>query len=129
MLSSSNAIASSSSIWLTLLVLFSLQLYRGTLENGSSVAIRCMVLSKKFSSQSIRSHLDWMSKLNHPHLLGFLGHHCTQTNGEYEPAATVLYLVYEYMPKGTYRAHLSGQLDMRCKLDLSTWKLNVVIIL
>ncbi|KAH0888207.1 hypothetical protein HID58_050636, partial [Brassica napus] len=97
----------------------------GTLENGSSVAIRCMVLSKKFSSQSIRSHLDWMSKLNHPHLLGFLGHHCTQTNGEYEPAATVLYLVYEYMPKGTYRAHLSES----CPEKILTWPDRLAILI
>ncbi|XP_013712740.1 probable inactive leucine-rich repeat receptor-like protein kinase At3g03770 isoform X2 [Brassica napus] len=101
------------------------KLYRGTLENGSSVAIRCMVLSKKFSSQSIRSHLDWMSKLNHPHLLGFLGHHCTQTNGEYEPAATVLYLVYEYMPKGTYRAHLSES----CPEKILTWPDRLAILI
>ncbi|KAF8106283.1 hypothetical protein N665_0145s0093 [Sinapis alba] len=40
------------------------KLYKGTLENGSFIAVRCLVLSRKFSSQSIRGHLDWMSKLN-----------------------------------------------------------------
>nr|VDC78762.1 unnamed protein product [Brassica rapa] len=100
------------------------KLYRGTLENGSSVAIRCMVLSKKFSSQSIRSHLDCLSKLNHPHLLSFLGH-CTRTNLEYDPTATILYLVYEYMPKGTYRAHLS----VSCPEKILTWpdRLGILI--
>ncbi|KAH0931504.1 hypothetical protein HID58_008621 [Brassica napus] len=101
-----------------------MQLYRGTLENGSSVAIRCMVLSKKFSSQSIRSHLDCLSKLNHPHLLSFLGH-CTRTNLEYDPTATILYLVYEYMPKGTYRTHLSES----CPEKILTWpdRLGILI--
>lgn len=102
----------------------SLQLYRGTLENGSSIAIRCLVLKRKFSSQSIRGHLDWMSKLNHPHLLSFLGH-CTQTSGEHEPAATILYLVYEYMPNGSYRTHLSGQIDMSSILNVKL-KLSVL---
>ncbi|KAG2334122.1 hypothetical protein Bca52824_005302 [Brassica carinata] len=100
------------------------KLYRGTLENGSSVAIRCLVLSRKFSNQSIRGHLDWMSKLNHPHLLTFLGH-CTQTNLEHEPPATILYLVYEYMPKGTYRAHLSES----CPEKILTWPDRLAILI
>lgn len=104
----------------------SLQLYRGTLENGSSIAIRCLVLSRKFSSQSIRGHLDWMSKLNHPHLLSFLGH-CTQTSGEHDPVATILYLVYEYMPNGSYRTHLSGQFGMCSKVN-SMSKLNLSVL-
>ncbi|KAF8118080.1 hypothetical protein N665_0006s0080 [Sinapis alba] len=101
------------------------KLYRGTLENGSSIAIRCLVLSRKFSSQSIRGHLDWMSKLNHPHLLSFLGHCCTQTNLEHEPSATILYLVYEYMPKGTYRAHLSES----CPEKILTWPDRLAILI
>ncbi|XP_020876332.1 probable inactive leucine-rich repeat receptor-like protein kinase At3g03770 isoform X1 [Arabidopsis lyrata subsp. lyrata] len=102
------------------------KLYRGTLENGSSIAIRCLVLSRKFSSQSIRGHLDWMSKLNHPHLLSFLGH-CTQTSGEHDPVATILYLVYEYMPNGSYRTHLSGQFGMCSKVN-SMSKLNLSVL-
>ncbi|VVB14433.1 unnamed protein product [Arabis nemorensis] len=100
------------------------KLYRGTLENGSSIAIRCLVLSRKFSSQSIRGHLDWMSKLNHPHLLSFLGH-CTQINGEYDPAVTILYLVYEYMPSGSYRAHLSESFSEK----ILTWPNRLAILI
>ncbi|KFK25653.1 hypothetical protein AALP_AA8G142200 [Arabis alpina] len=100
------------------------KLYRGTLENGSSIAIRCLVLSRKFSSQSIRGHLDWMSKLNHPHLLSFLGH-CTQTSIEYDPAVTILYLVYEYMPNGSYRAHLSESFSEK----ILTWPNRLAILI
>ncbi|KAF3502681.1 hypothetical protein F2Q69_00044888 [Brassica cretica] len=100
------------------------KLYRGTLENGSYITVRCLVLSRKFSSQSIRSHLDWMSKLNHPHLLSFLGH-CTQTSGEHDPAATILYLVYEYIPNGTYRAHLSES----CSEKILTWPDRLAILI
>lgn len=64
-----------------------------------------------------------MSKLNHPHLLSFLGH-CTQTSGDHDPAATVLYLVYEYIPNGTYRAHLSGQIDICSKLKVTLDQCN-----
>ncbi|CAA7031431.1 unnamed protein product [Microthlaspi erraticum] len=100
------------------------KLYRGTLENGSSIAIRCLVLSRKFSSQSIRGHLDWMSKLNHPHLLSFLGH-CTHNSVEHDPAATILYLVYEYMPNGSYRAHLSES----CSEKILTWPDRLAILI
>ncbi|CAE6100797.1 unnamed protein product [Arabidopsis arenosa] len=100
------------------------KLYRGTLENGSSIAIRCLVLSRKFSSQSIRGHLDWMSKLNHPHLLSFLGH-CTQTSGEHDPVATILYLVYEYMPNGSYRTHLSESFSEK----ILTWPDRLAILI
>lgn len=65
-----------------------------------------------------------MSKLNHPHLLSFLGH-CSQTSGEHDPAATILYLVYEYMPNGSYRAHLSGQIDICNKFNV---KLNLSVL-
>ncbi|KAJ4882844.1 Leucine-rich repeat protein kinase family protein [Raphanus sativus] len=100
------------------------KLYRGTLENGSFITVRCLVLSRKFCSQSIRGHLDWMSKLNHPHLLSFLGH-CTQTSRDHDPAATVLYLVYEYMPNGTYRAHLSES----CSEKILTWPDRLAILI
>ncbi|XP_056859995.1 probable inactive leucine-rich repeat receptor-like protein kinase At3g03770 [Raphanus sativus] len=103
---------------------FKFGLYRGTLENGSSVAIRCLVLSRKLSNQSIRGHLDCLSKLNHPHLLSFLGH-CTQTNLGYEPSATILYLVYEYMPRGTYHAHLSES----CPEKILTWPNRLAILI
>ncbi|CAH8327921.1 unnamed protein product [Eruca vesicaria subsp. sativa] len=100
------------------------KLYRGTLENGSFIAVRCLVLSRKFSSKSIKSHVDWMSKLNHPHLLSLLGH-CTQTSGEHDHAATILYLVYEYMPKGTYREHLSES----CSEKILTWPDRLAILI
>ncbi|KAF2581428.1 hypothetical protein F2Q68_00000473 [Brassica cretica] len=58
-------------------------------------------------------------------VLASASHHCTQTNGEYEPAATVLYLVYEYMPKGTYRAHLSES----CPEKILTWPDRLAILI
>ncbi|KAL0887934.1 hypothetical protein Bca101_011917 [Brassica carinata] len=76
------------------------KLYRGTLENGSSIA------------------------LNHPHLLSFLGH-CTQTSGEQDHAATILYLVYEYIPYGTYRMHLSES----CSEKILTWPKRLAILI
>ncbi|XP_010524265.1 PREDICTED: probable inactive leucine-rich repeat receptor-like protein kinase At3g03770 isoform X2 [Tarenaya hassleriana] len=82
------------------------KLYRGTLENGTSVAIRCLVLSKKYSTQSIRARLDWLSKLNHPHLVTLLGH-CIETSEEHYHASFKLFLVYEYMSNGSYHKHLS----------------------
>ncbi|KAK6912995.1 Leucine-rich repeat [Dillenia turbinata] len=50
------------------------KLYKGRLDNGTYIAIRCLALFKKFSYQNIKLRLDLLSKLRHPHLVCILGH-------------------------------------------------------
>ncbi|KAB1211772.1 hypothetical protein CJ030_MR6G025619 [Morella rubra] len=83
------------------------KLYRGCLENGTSVAIRSLSLVKKCSTQNLRVRLDLLSKLHHPHLVGLLGH-CIDANGQDDSKGNKVFLVYEYVPNGNYRTHLSG---------------------
>ncbi|KAL5186951.1 putative inactive leucine-rich repeat receptor-like protein kinase [Glycine soja] len=82
------------------------KLFKGKLENGSYVAIRSLALSKKCSIQNLRAKLDLLSKLQHPNLVSLLGH-CIDGGGQEDPNSHKLHLVYEYVPNGNYRTHLS----------------------
>ncbi|XP_057437475.1 probable inactive leucine-rich repeat receptor-like protein kinase At3g03770 isoform X2 [Lotus japonicus] len=83
------------------------KLYKGKLENGSYVVIRSLPLKKKFSIQNLRARLDLLSKLQHPNLVSLLGH-CIDGGGQDDTNSShKLHLVYEYVPNGNYRRHLS----------------------
>lgn len=81
------------------------KLHSGKLENGTCVAVRSMVFTKKYSVQSLRAQLDFLSKLHHPNLVGLLGH-CTESC-DGPSTANKVYLVYEFVPNGSYRSYLS----------------------
>lgn len=81
------------------------KLHKGRLENGTQVAIRCLTVSKKYTVRNLKLRLDLLAKLRHPHLVCLLGFGITgSTRGESN--ANEVYLVYEYVPNGNYRAHL-----------------------
>lgn len=82
------------------------KIYKGRLENSTLVAIRCLTVSKKFTIRNLKLRLDLLAKLRHPHLVCFLGH-CIENEGKEEPGTNKVYLIYEYVPNGNYRAHLS----------------------
>lgn len=90
------------------LICFTCQIYKGRLENGTYVAIRSLSLLKKHSIQNLKVRLDLLSKLHHPHLVGLLGH-CVDSGIQNDSSSTKVFLVYEYLPNGNYRTHLSGQ--------------------
>ncbi|CAJ1791640.1 unnamed protein product [Sphenostylis stenocarpa] len=82
------------------------KLYKGKLDNGSYVVIRCVALSKKCSIQNLKARLDFLSKLHHPNLVSLLGH-CVDSDQQNDYSGLKLHLVYEYVPNGNYRTHLS----------------------
>ncbi|KAM7509806.1 hypothetical protein LguiB_008681 [Lonicera macranthoides] len=82
------------------------KLYKGRLENGTYTAIRCLGLFRKYSIRNLKLRLDLLSKLRHPHLVSLLGH-CIDDVGPDNSTASRLFLVYEYVPNGNFRAHLS----------------------
>ncbi|GAV64296.1 LRR_1 domain-containing protein/Pkinase_Tyr domain-containing protein/LRR_8 domain-containing protein [Cephalotus follicularis] len=82
------------------------KLYRGRLGNGTNVTIRSLVLLKKYSIQNLKVRLDMLAKLHHPHLVSFLGH-CIDGGRQDNYNDIKVFLVYEYVPNGNYRAHLS----------------------
>ncbi|PKU61579.1 putative inactive leucine-rich repeat receptor-like protein kinase [Dendrobium catenatum] len=81
------------------------KLYKGRLENGTFVAIRCLVLSRKHSIRNLKLRLDLLSKLRHPHLVCLLGH-CID-GGADDCSVDRVFLVYEYVQNGNFRSHLS----------------------
>lgn len=68
-----------------------------------------------------------LAKLRHPHLVCFLGH-CIENEGKDESGANKVYLIYEYVPNGNYRAHLSGEFHIEITFEyLITWTLAALI--
>lgn len=81
------------------------KLYKGRLENGTFVAIRCLVLSRKNSIRNLNLRIDLLSKLRHPHLVCLVGH-CIDGAAD-DSSVDRVFLVYEYVPNGSFHAHLS----------------------
>ncbi|XP_024986667.1 probable inactive leucine-rich repeat receptor-like protein kinase At3g03770 isoform X2 [Cynara cardunculus var. scolymus] len=82
------------------------KLYRGRLENGSYIVIRSLSLFKKYSIRNLKVRLDLLSKLRHPHLVGFLGY-CINEEGLEDYTSSRVFLVHEYISNGNFRTHLS----------------------
>ena len=84
-----------------------LQLYKGKLENGTVIAIRCLALHQRYSIRNLKLRLDLLAKLRHPNLVCLLGH-CID-NAVDESSVKRVFLVYEYVPNGTLSSYLSGK--------------------
>ncbi|KAI7746424.1 hypothetical protein M8C21_033654 [Ambrosia artemisiifolia] len=82
------------------------KLYKGMLENGSCIVVRSLSLFKKYSIRNLKVRLDLLSKLQHPHLVGFLGY-CISDEGLEDSTSSRVFLVHEYISNGNFRAHLS----------------------
>ncbi|CBI15635.3 unnamed protein product, partial [Vitis vinifera] len=82
------------------------KLYKGRLENGTQVAIRCLPLSKKYTIRNLKLRLDLIARLRHTHLVCLLGHGI-DTGGRDDSSVYKVFLIYEYLPNGNFRSHLS----------------------
>ncbi|XP_078434763.1 leucine-rich repeat protein kinase family protein isoform X2 [Wolffia australiana] len=88
--------------------------YRGKLENGCQVAVRCLALFKKYSIRNLNLRLDLLSKLRHPHLVCLLGH-CVDGSSD-DSSVNRVFLVYEHVAHGNLRLRLcekSGEKFLR----------------
>ncbi|XP_015970884.1 probable inactive leucine-rich repeat receptor-like protein kinase At3g03770 [Arachis duranensis] len=81
------------------------KMYRGQLKNDSLVAIRCIKLKKRYSTQNFAHHIELISKLRHRHLVSALGH-CFECSLE-DSSVSKIFLVFEYIPNGTLRSWIS----------------------
>ncbi|KAL6875607.1 hypothetical protein ACP4OV_013120 [Aristida adscensionis] len=82
------------------------KLYKGKLENGTLIAIRCLALHQQYSIRNLKLRLDLLAKLRHPNLVCLLGH-CIDSVVD-ESSVKRVFLVYEYVPSRTLSSHLSG---------------------
>lgn len=92
------------------------QVYKGWLRDGSTVLVRCLKVKQKHSTQTLKQHAELISKLRHRHLVSVLGH-CTVSYTDQPSSASTVFIVQEYMNKGSLKDHLS---DMR-KREVLKW--------
>ncbi|KAK9912212.1 hypothetical protein M0R45_036083 [Rubus argutus] len=82
------------------------QVYKGTLPDGTLVAIRGLKMRKKHNPQFYTHLIELISKLRHSHLVSALGHGL-----EFHPDASGvsrLFLISEFVPNGTLRGCISA---------------------
>ncbi|XVF54663.1 hypothetical protein PTKIN_Ptkin05aG0199100 [Pterospermum kingtungense] len=91
------------------------KLFKGRLESGIQVAIRCLPTSKKYSIRNLKLRLDMLAKIRHPHLVCILGH-CIEVR-QADCSVNRVFLVYEYIPNGSFRSHLSET----CSGEVLNW--------
>lgn len=98
------------------------QVYKGWLRDGSTVLVRCMKVKQKHSAQTLKQHAEIISKLRHQHLVSVLGH-CTVSYTDHPSSASTVFIVQEYMTKGSLKDHLS---DAR-KREVLKWPQRMTI--
>ncbi|KAF5730938.1 Leucine-rich repeat protein kinase family protein isoform 2 [Tripterygium wilfordii] len=101
------------------------KLYRGRLENGTQVAIRCLLPSQKFSIRNLKLRLDLLAKLRHPHLVCLLGH-CIYDGGQDNYTINTVFLIYEYMSGRDFPTQFSAENRSGKGLD---WSERVAILI
>ncbi|XP_068635502.1 probable inactive leucine-rich repeat receptor-like protein kinase At3g03770 [Aristolochia californica] len=82
------------------------QMYRGMLSDGSVIALRCLKLKQKHTTQNFVHHIELISKLRHQHLVSALGH-CFECYLD-DSSVSRIFIAFEYVPNGTLRSNISG---------------------
>ncbi|XP_009603090.1 probable inactive leucine-rich repeat receptor-like protein kinase At3g03770 isoform X1 [Nicotiana tomentosiformis] len=82
------------------------KIYKGRLENGAYIAVRSLNVYRRYSNRNLKLRLDLLSKFRHPHLVSLLGH-CIDGGAQDDSAVPRIFLIYEYISNGNFRAHLS----------------------
>ncbi|WCJ32475.1 Leucine-rich repeat protein kinase family protein [Euphorbia peplus] len=92
------------------------QMYKGCLEDGSMVVIKCIKLKQKNVAQNLAQHMEVLSKLRHVHLVSVLGH-CIVTYQDHSATASTVFVLFEHIFNGSLHTYLS---DSR-KKEIMKW--------
>lgn len=85
------------------------KLYKGRMQDGNWVAIRCLKLEWKPSVQNLKLHLELFAKLRHQNLVSLIGH-CIDSELDGSNVKNV-FLIFEFVSNGTLQSHLSGNMQ------------------
>ncbi|XP_057491898.1 probable inactive leucine-rich repeat receptor-like protein kinase At3g03770 [Actinidia eriantha] len=83
------------------------KVYKGTLTDGTLVAIRNLKMRRRHGIQSYRHQIELISKLRHRHLVSAVGH-CFECYPD-DSSISTIFLVFEFVPNGTLRSCISGK--------------------
>ncbi|CAM6104517.1 unnamed protein product [Calypogeia fissa] len=82
------------------------KVYKGRLEDGTNVAVKCCCFDPKLDSNDVRAQMDSLSKLRHHNVVSVIGY-ClveSETNNKHDRR---LFVVSEYVANGHLRSHIS----------------------
>ncbi|KAE8736304.1 Leucine-rich repeat protein kinase family protein isoform 6 [Hibiscus syriacus] len=99
------------------------KLFKGRLESGIHVAIRCLPTTKKYWIRNLKLRLDMLARIRHPHLVCILGH-CIEVKQD-DCSVNGVFLVYEYISNGNFRSHLSEN----CVGGVLNWSERLAILI
>ncbi|XWS51385.1 hypothetical protein CRYUN_Cryun12cG0172100 [Craigia yunnanensis] len=99
------------------------KLFKGRLESGIQVAIRCLPTSRKYTTRNLKLRLDMLAKIRHPHLVCILGH-CIEVRQD-DCSVNRVFLVYEYISNGNFRSHLSEN----CPGEVLNWSERLAVLI
>lgn len=81
------------------------QIYRGLLQSGSAVLVKCIKVKEKHSSKTLKQQMEVISQLRHQNLVSVLGH-CVVTYQDRHKGSTI-FIVFEHVTNGSLREHLT----------------------
>ncbi|CAO2829054.1 unnamed protein product [Amaranthus hypochondriacus] len=97
------------------------QLFKGLLQSGTPILVRCIKVREKHSSKTSKQHMDALSQLRHQNLVCVLGH-CVVTYKE-RHQGTAIFVVFEHVTNGSLREQFT---DWRRK-DKLKWPQRMTI--
>ncbi|XP_021746229.1 probable LRR receptor-like serine/threonine-protein kinase At1g14390 [Chenopodium quinoa] len=97
------------------------QLYRGLLQSGTAILVRCIKVKEKLSSKTLNQQLEVIAQLRHQNLVCVLGH-CVVAYKDRHQGSTI-FVVFEHVTNGSLREHLT---DWRRK-DRLKWPQRMTI--